>query len=100
MRPPLRGVIVLTAHVAISDGLQTHESKLTHRYRWGSAGALEACGFDNGVQVVPSWTANGLQFKVAERIAVAHAVSFVGEELRLWVKSSGRFTPDMAVLEG
>ncbi|WP_426978431.1 CDP-glycerol glycerophosphotransferase family protein [Pseudarthrobacter sp. O4] len=90
---------VLTAHVAISDGRQTHESKLTHRYRWGSAGALDACGFDNGVQVVPSWTVNGLQFKVAQRIAVAHAASLVGEELRLWVKSSGRFTPDLAVLK-
>jgi CDP-glycerol glycerophosphotransferase len=90
---------VLTAHIAISDGRQTHESKLTHRYRWGSAGALEACGFDNGVQVVPSWSVDGLQFKVAQRIAVAHAVSFIGEELRLWVKSSGRFTPDLAVLK-
>jgi CDP-glycerol glycerophosphotransferase len=89
---------VLTAYVAISDGRQTYESKLTHRYRWGSAGALEACGFDNGVQVVPSWSANGLQFKVTQRIAVAHGASFAGEELRLWIKSSGQFTPDLAVL--
>ncbi|CAI3800243.1 CDP-glycerol glycerophosphotransferase family protein [Pseudarthrobacter sp. MM222] len=89
---------MLTTHVAVSDGRQTHESKLTHRYRWGSAGALEANGFDNGVQVVPSWSASGLQFKVAQRIAVAHAASLVGEELRLWVKCSGRFTPDVAVL--
>jgi CDP-glycerol glycerophosphotransferase (TagB/SpsB family) len=90
---------VLTAHMAISDGRQSHESKFTDRYRWGSAGALEACSFENGVQVVPSWTANGLQFKVVERVAVAHGVSFVGDELRLWVKSSGLFTPDLAVLK-
>jgi CDP-glycerol glycerophosphotransferase (TagB/SpsB family) len=89
---------VLTAHVAVSDGNQSHESKFTDRYRWGSAGALEACSFENGVQVVPSWTANGLQFKVVERIAVAHAVSFVEDELRLWVKSNGLFTPNLAVL--
>lgn len=90
---------VLTTYVAISDGRQKHEAKLTNRYRWGSAGALEAGGFDNGVQVVPSWTVEGLQFKVAQRIAVAHAASLVGEELRLWIKSSGRFAPGMAVLK-
>ncbi|MET4096675.1 CDP-glycerol glycerophosphotransferase family protein [Arthrobacter sp. UYCu712] len=89
---------VLTAHVSISDGRQVHESTLTNRYRWGSAGALEACGFENGVQVVPSWSADGLQFKIASRIAVAHAVSFVGADLKFWVKTDARFTPDLAVL--
>ncbi|WP_082699118.1 CDP-glycerol glycerophosphotransferase family protein [Arthrobacter sp. EPSL27] len=90
---------VVTAYVAISDGSQRQESTLTHRYRWGSAGALDACGHSNGVQVVPSWTENGLEFKIARRIALAHAASFAGDELRLWIKSNGRFAPDVAILK-
>ncbi|MEV7638257.1 CDP-glycerol glycerophosphotransferase family protein [Pseudarthrobacter enclensis] len=90
---------VFTAYVSVFDGQNTVESKLTHRYRWGSAGALEASSFDNGVQVVPSWTANGLQFKIAQRLAVAYSASFSGEELRLWVKCNGDFRPDFAVLQ-
>ena len=42
---------------------------------------------------------NGLQFRVASRIAVVHAVSFVGSELKLWVKTDARFAPDLAVLK-
>ncbi len=90
---------VLTVHMSISDGRQAHDSPLTNRYRWGSAGALEACSFENGVQVVPAWSKEGLRFKVARRIAVAHAVSFVGSKLKLWVKTEARFAPDLAVLK-
>lgn len=89
----------LTVHLSISDGQQSYESTLTNRYRWGSAGALEASGFPNDIHVVPSWSAQGLQFKVAERIAVAHAQSFVGRELCFWVKTNGAFTPTLAVLK-
>lgn len=89
---------VLTVRVSISDGQQTHESALTHRYRWGSAGALEACAFDSGLQVIPRWTTDGLEFRVSKRIAVAHAISFVESTLRFWVRTDGRFAPDVAVI--